>query len=207
MTCTIVSCNVKPDKISNAPTTKFSERRSDTGRLTRTRNISRKRDATLRVYRSARRLNKRIIHLYVYEARAIIDDKYWQMLDRVATRERPLSLHPKHLGLSFIAPLGGAQGARQRAPQNREQRYRGFFRGIVGSRHRLSRIESQCINQAVSVRNRPTMFDSARGIADDPQRRVKILNCGAEARPQYGLDDKWYPVAHSTDLEKPICHS
>lgn len=166
------------------------------------------------------RFNKRIIYHSVYEARAIIDDKYWQMPDRACCATAiPLSSPPKHPGSSLPYPLlpsRGRRGDRQRAPQNRGRHFRGFFRGIVGPRgHRCTppsqgERESQCINQAVSMRGRATMFDSARGIAVGPQRRVKILNRGAFSwrggKTTIWLDDKWHPVAHSARSRKHPCH-
>lgn len=88
--------------------------------------------------RSRARFNKRIIYLSVYEARAIIDDKYWQMLDRATRTTAPLPpvvppppviesrcpcCHPL---LPVPGPVG-ARSERARTPKIEETIFRWFL--------------------------------------------------------------------------------
>ena len=101
------------------------------------------------------RFNKRIIHLShcVYEASAIIDDKYWQMLDRATPR--PPSKHPARVipAILYYRRPEGRGGAHPKIQNDISVvSFAAHCRRTSTPECCIapeSQSESQCINQAV----------------------------------------------------------
>lgn len=142
------------------------------------------------------------------------------MLDRASARDRPslslrrLNTFSRAILYCRVRDAEGLSGAHPKIENRRFSVVSFAALSNLGTVVPSSRSESQCINQAVSVRKRATMFDFGcpRGIAVDPQRRAWILNRaalfrGAEATPQYGsmTNGSRWPRRFGRP-RKPICH-